>query len=66
MEFRIAGKGPSRRISGNRIIVIFDKVEITAKILLVYHKEDLPRGGNETYQWKNMIREHYPEYSNLL
>lgn len=67
MEFRIAGKGPSRKDSGNRIILVFNKIDKVAKILLVYHKQDLPgKGKNETAQWKNIIKENYPEYADII
>lgn len=67
MEFRIAGKGPSRKDSGNRIILVFSKIDKTAKVLLVYHKQDLPeKGKDETVQWKNLIKENYHEYADIV
>ena len=66
MEFRIAGKGPSRKDSGNRMILVFNKIDKVAKVLLVYHKQDIPGGGNETSQWKKIVRNNHPEYQDLL
>ena len=68
MEFRIAGKGPSKRKSGNRIILAFHKVEKIAKVLLVYSKQDLPtkRKKSETVQWKEIVLNDFPEYKDIL
>lgn len=66
MEFRIAGKGPSRKSSGNRIIVVFHREKRTARILLVYHKQDLVGSGSETDKWKRLISDHFPGYQGLL
>lgn len=67
-EFKIAGTKESRHGSGNRCIVAIckdkDKVD-KVYVLLVYHKNDLG-GGNETTNWKNIIKENYPEYGALL
>ncbi len=64
-EFKIAGTQISRHGSGNRCIVAIHKNLDKVCVLLVYHKNDLG-GGNETSAWKNLVRENYPEYSNLL
>ncbi len=64
-EFKIAGTAESRHGSGNRCIVAVHKNTNTVHVLLVYHKNDLG-GGNETANWKNVIRENYHQYSKIL
>lgn len=64
-EFKIAGTDISRHASGNRCIVAVHKETSTVFVLLVYHKNDIG-SGNETAAWKNMIKENYSEYSNIL
>lgn len=64
-EFKISGTQESRHGSGNRCIVAQHKNANKICVLLVYHKNDLG-GGNETANWKNMIKETYPEYGNFL
>lgn len=65
MEFKISGTQESRHGSGNRCIVAKHKNTNKVCVLLVYHKNDLG-SGNETANWKNVIKENYPEYGNLL
>lgn len=64
-EFKIAGTQESRHGSGNRCIVAIQKDTVKVYVLLVYNKKDLG-GGNETANWKNVIKENYPEYRDLL
>ena len=64
-EFKISGTQESRHGSGNRCIVAKHKNTNKICVLLVYHKNDLG-GGNETTNWKRIIKENYPEYSNIL
>ncbi|MEK7128695.1 MAG: hypothetical protein AAB933_04055 [Patescibacteria group bacterium] len=64
-EFKISGTQESRHGSGNRCIVAVHKNENKVKVLLVYHKTDLG-GGSETGNWKNLIKENYKEYKELL
>ncbi|MBP7741101.1 MAG: hypothetical protein KA104_00220 [Candidatus Pacebacteria bacterium] len=59
-EFRIAGTKESAKTSGNRCIVAWHVERREVSVLLVYGKNDLP-GRNETAQWKNLVREAYPE-----
>lgn len=64
-EFKIAGTEVSRHGSGNRCIVAIHKNTNKICVLLVYHKNDL--GGNhETANWKNLVKENYPEYSKII
>lgn len=64
-EFKIAGTQDSRHGSGNRCIVAIHKNTNTVCVLLVYHKNDLG-GGNETANWKRVIKENYPDYFSVL
>ena len=64
-EFKIAGTNQSRHGSGNRCIVAVHKDTYSVNVLLVYHKNDLGN-GNETAKWKQIIRDNYPEYRDLL
>ncbi len=64
-EFNVAGNNKSRHGSGNRCIVAINKIRSTINVLLVYGKTDIG-GGKETVRWKNVIRENYPAYRNLL
>ena len=64
-EFKISGTQDSRHGSGNRCIVAIHKNINKVCVLLVYHKNDLG-GNNETASWKNLVKENYPEYSNIL
>ena len=64
-EFKISGTQESRHGSGNRCIVAKHKNTNKICVLLVYHKNDLG-GGNETTNWKRVIKENYPDYSNIL
>lgn len=64
-EFKIAGTQISRHASGNRCIIAIHRKSNQVKVLLVYCKTDLG-GGSETGNWKNLIKENYKEYENLL
>lgn len=64
-EFKISGTQESRHGSGNRCIVAMHKDINKVYVLLVYHKNDLG-GGSETGNWKNLVKENYPEYLNIL
>jgi hypothetical protein len=64
-EFKIAGTQESRHGSGHRCIVAIHKKEYLVSVLLVYSKTDIS-GNHETNWWKNLIKENYSEYRNLL
>lgn len=64
-EFRVHGTQESRHSSGNRCIVAVNKNTCVVHVLLMYGKTDLS-GNNETVQWKNLVRENYPEYSKIV
>lgn len=65
MDFRIAGSQESRKSSGNRIIISIDKAAHCVRLLFLYGKTDI-RGSHETAWWKEVIKENYPEYKDLL
>lgn len=64
-EFKISGTQESRHGSGNRCIVAKYRKTNEIRVLLVYHKNDLG-GGNETANWKRVIKENYPDYADVL
>lgn len=64
-EFRVHGTNESKKTSGNRCIVAVHKDTCTVNVLLVYHKNDLGN-GQETATWKQIIKENYPKYRDLL
>ena len=64
-EFRVHKTQESRHASGNRCIVAVHKNTSTVHVLLVYGKTDLG-GGNETTNWKNIIRENYNQYYKII
>lgn len=64
-EFKIAGSQDSAKTSGNRCIVAWHTEEKIVYILLVYGKTDLS-GRNETAEWQNIIKTHYPKYKYLF
>jgi len=64
-EFKIAGTEVSRHASGNRCIIAVQKSTAVVHVLLVYCKGDIG-DSNETAAWKSIIKEHYPEYRELL
>ena len=64
-EFKIAGTNVSRHASGNRCIIAIHKSENKVCVLFVYGKTDLS-SGNETAEWKNVIRENYSEYRKYI
>ncbi len=64
-EFKIAGTQESRHGSGNRCIIAKHTKTNKICVLLVYHKNNLGT-GNETTKWKEIIKQNYPEYRNLL
>ncbi len=64
-EFKISGTEESRHTSGNRCIVARHTKLNKINVLLIYHKNDLGM-GNETTNWKKIIKENYSEYKHLL
>lgn len=65
-EFKIAGSKESTKSSGNRCIVAWHTKEKFVSVLLVYNKTDLTSKNKETDEWKNIIKNNYPEYKNLF
>lgn len=65
VEFKIAGTNKSRKSSGNRCIVAVHKDVSLVNVLLIYHKNDLGN-GRETTKWKQIVKNNYPDYCELL
>jgi len=65
-KFKIAGSKESAKSSGNRCIVAWHTKERFVSILLVYGKTDLSSKNKETDEWKNIIKDNYPQYRSLL
>jgi len=61
LQFAVAGTGKSPKKSGNRCIVVADVAEHRVDILLVYHKSDIVKQGNETVAWKQIIKRKFGE-----
>lgn len=64
-EFRVAGTKESRKSSGNRCIAAIHNDKRIVCVLLVYHKNDIG-DRNETARWKQIIKDNYLQYRNLL
>jgi len=64
-EFRVAGTNQSRHGSGNRCIIAIHTDTLSINVLLVYHKNDLG-GGNETAKWRQIVKDNYSDYRELL
>ncbi|MCC6323515.1 hypothetical protein IT400_01850 [Candidatus Nomurabacteria bacterium] len=60
-KFKVVKSKESAKTSGNRCIVAWHKDNRFVFILLVYGKTDLG-GGKETTEWKNIVKENYPQY----
>ena len=65
VEFKISPK-ESAKSSGNRCIVLKDKTNKDIKILFVYHKGDIKKGGKETVWWKGVLKDNFGELSDIL
>ena len=65
-EFKIAGTEVSRHSSGNRCIIAIHEDERRVKVLLVYHKSDIVKSGNETVAWKQIVKNNFSQYSFLV
>lgn len=64
-EFRVAKTKQSRHGSGNRCIIAVHQDTQVVYVLLVYHKPDLGK-GNETEEWKQIIKKNYKQYKDLF
>lgn len=65
-EFKIVGTAVSRHASGNRCIIAIDERKKQVKVLLIYHKSNIVKSGNETVAWKKLIISKFPEYRPFL
>lgn len=67
IDFAIAKSGSSPKKSGCRMIAVSNDVANTVHMLFVYHKSDIEHiNNNETYAWKSLVSEVYPEYRKLV
>jgi competence protein ComGF len=64
VEFKIMPDESAKK-SGNRCIIVRDVRRQEIKILVVYNKGHV-QGSNETQWWKQMIKDNYSEYKDLL
>jgi hypothetical protein len=64
-EFRVAGTNESKHGSGNRCIIVVNKLNRSVKVLLVYAKTDV-RGSHETKWWQKQIKDAYSEYNHCF
>lgn len=64
VEFKIM-PNESAKSSGNRCIVAQNIAKNEITILLVYHKSNV-QGSNETQWWKQMIKNNYTGYNDIL
>ena len=65
-KFRVEGRKQSKHRSGNRCIVAVHSETKEVRVLLVYSKTDISGSGNETAQWKRIIKQNYPEYAAMV
>jgi hypothetical protein len=65
VDFRVHGTTMSAKSSGNRYVAVLNDETGTAKILLVYSKNDV-RGNHETVWWQGVVKSNYPEYRALI
>lgn len=64
-KFKVFKSEESAKSSGNRCIVLWRPKKSLVSVLLVYHKNDLDV-GNETDEWKKLVKNNYPDYKHLL
>lgn len=64
IEFKIYPQD-SPKTSGNRCIVLQDKINKKIEILFAYDKNDVG-GGSETVWWKKKIKENFSEHSDII
>lgn len=65
IEFKILPK-ESTKSSGNRCIVLHNKIKKEVQILFVYHKSDIKKNGKETMWWKEVVKENFSELGDIL
>jgi hypothetical protein len=66
LDFAVAGTGKSPKSSANRCILVANVEKHTVHIVLIYHKSDIVKSGNETVAWKQIVKENFPEYRDLF
>jgi hypothetical protein len=67
IDFALAKSGVSPKASGCRMIAVSDDESYVVHILIAYHKSDIEHiNKNETYAWKSLVCEQYPEFRDLV
>lgn len=64
-EFKILGTRVSRHGSGCRCVIAIHESAKLVNVLLVYSKGDVG-GKKETAWWKNLVKDTYSEYRDIL
>jgi hypothetical protein len=65
LDFAVEGTRISPKSSGNRCILVVDEDIRSARILLVYSKNDISE-PNETAKWKAVIKNQFPAIGRLF
>lgn len=58
-DFKIAGSRDSTKAFGDRCILLIDTEKEYIEILIIYHKDDLPKNKKETQYIMDTLRENY-------
>ena len=65
-DFKIAGTHVSTKDSGNRCVVYIDNARDILDILLIYHKDDLPKNKKETDFIMDTVKKQYGSIAKLF
>ena len=61
-DFKVAGTKVSKKDSGNRCIIYIDDKLNQLSILMIYHKDNLPKNKSETQYIMDTVQKEYKEY----
>ena len=64
--FKIAGTKDTYKSSCCQSIVYVDTTKKEVIFLLIYHKSNIVKFGNETVAWQKIITKEFPQYSKLI
>ena len=65
-DFRVAGTKTSRKDAGNRCIVFIDNKKEELEILIIYHKDDIPKSPKETEYILNIVKKEFNVWQLLV
>lgn len=65
LDFAIEGTKISPKKSGNRCILYIDENLRYVKVLIIYSKNDISE-PNETKKWKQIVKDNFPDYSQIF